>query len=602
MISYKVKLEDHPLYGLIELKPDQNGMVDVLCNNIKGINILEESTYDTHDISENSYLLYNNPNGYYHPREIVHLFTDDEIKLSKLFTMKEWLEYYTDVCNNNIFPIKEIEDERQRIVSELYKKNDIIAKEQIIMFGYNPELEFNLNSITKQSLRLNNIINQKDEYEFIDEASQAEWSLTLRNFHLMLANFMKSASQTGNFKGLRKNLLKMVKSCKSKEELDFLRKDRNKAKPYLNKLADNKPKFKEKIDEHIKWLDGEYSDAIDNKSKELKSIKESYIEESTKNKTPIYIVLSRTYSRTSNLIHKVTGDEYTHSSISFDLVLDKMYTFNKKGFYIDTLKEFKTFGNIPMAIYGIYVDNHLALKIKMKLNEFLSRKDKFHYSQIGLLGVIMNKPIVFDNRKFCSEFVDELLKIGNIDITGKVSSLVRPQEFKNTKLVFKVFEGKVNDYNKNKAERIVKYVKEEYVYEATLPIEFDNDGNLIVKNISKLDYQKEWEKSHKLLLGYETTNNIEGMKYEVAKLWYLNTKLEGLLYNINTKPDDRKKYTDIRARILNDFNKYFKIITQDKSFNFTKYYEDTPFSTDSLKISKSTIFHTINIAKQFIRP
>lgn len=803
MISYKVKPEEHPLYGYIELETDENGLVDILtCEEAKGVNILEESA--TGEIKR--FTIKNNPNGYYHPREIVHLFTDDELKLSKLFTMKEWLEYYTDVCNNNIFPIQWVEDERYKIVNELSKNNDTISKEHMMMFGYNPELPFNLDSQIKQSSRLNNLINQKDEYEFIDEASDAEWSLTLRNFHLMLANFMKSASQTGNFKGLRKNLLKMVKSCKSKEELEFLRKDRTKAKPYLNKLMENKPKFKEQVEDHINWLDTEYKEALDNKAKELKSIKESYIEESVKGKTPIYIVLSRTYSPMSNVINKVTGDEYTHSGISFDLKLDRMYTFNKHGFYIDTLKEFKTFGNIPLAIYGVYIEDSLALKIKMKLNEFLSRKDKFHYSQLGLLGVVMNKPIIFDNRRFCSEFVDELLKIGDIDVTGKASALVRPQEFKNTNVMFKVFEGKINEYIQNKAERIVRSIKEEYIEEsvlfskedlyinfdkwerkkdcnilyitglsgsgkttltnelcdkynaiwvemdliennhffktmtnfndgdkilkqyfdkygytdsskmldkeltvqfrnvynwlltyaknnpnkllilegiqvytqlharddlagkpiivkgssvnksfnqrvikrsyknsfvdfikdlsinntidyvdmykwlkkhdgyltqfkdrlamneATLPVEFDKDGNLIVKNISKLDYQKEWEKSHKLLLGYENSNNIEGMKYEVAKLWYLNSKLEGLMYNKNTEPEDKKKYTDIRARILNDFNKYFKIITKDKTFNFTNYYQDTPFSTDSLKISKSTIFHTINIAKQIIRP
>ena len=459
----------------------------------------------------------------------------------------------------------------------------------------------------KQSIRLNSIINNKDEYIFIDEASKVEWSLTIRNFHRMYSNFMKSVSYTGNFKSLRKNLIKIANSCKTIEEINFLKNDRYKTKPYLKKLAENKPEFKDNIEDHIKWLDTEYKDILKAKAEELKEkdIKESYIEEATKGKSPIYIVLSRTYSRTSNLINKVTGDEYTHSGISFDLNLDKMYTFNKKGFFIDTLELFKSFGNIPIAEYGTMVDNDKVLKIKMKLNEFLSNKDKLKYSQLGLLGVILNKPIIFDNRKFCSEFVDELLKLVDIDVTGKVSALVRPQEFKDNKILFKVFEGKINEYNKTKAEKVIKKVfklSEAFINEAVLPIEFDKDGNLIVKNILKLDYQKEWERTHKLLLGYEKTDNIDGMRYEVAKLWYLNSKLESKIYNSNTSDEDKKRYTDIRARILNDFNKYFTIITKDKEFNFREYYESTPFSTDSLTISKHTIFHTINIAKHLFRP
>src|SRR5699024_1065278 len=120
----------------------------------------------------------------------------------------------------------------------------------------------------------------------------------------------------------------------------------------------------------------------------------------------------------------------------------------------------------------------------------------------------------------------------------------------------------------------------------------------IVKNIHKLDIEDEYQKTHKLLLSYEKTNNYDAMKYEISKLWYLNYKLEDEMKNSNS---DKRKLKNTRARVLNDFNKYLKIINKnDKNCNYGEYYNESIFNDNNIKDSKNTIFNTIDILKKVI--
>lgn len=147
-----------------------------------------------------------------------------------------------------------------------------------------------------------------------------------------------------------------------------------------------------------------------------------------------------------------------------------------------------------------------------------------------------------------------------------------------------------------------------YCEAKTFPIQFDTKGNLIIKNTGKLDYAGEYAKSHKLLKEYLKANNVDGMKYELAKLWMMNSMIEE---KINSK-----KFKDLpsaaiessaemktRPNIINDFKYYIgKVMEKDPSFNFTKYFEESPFNYKETKISNSTISFMTKLIKKFIKP
>ena len=151
----------------------------------------------------------------------------------------------------------------------------------------------------------------------------------------------------------------------------------------------------------------------------------------------------------------------------------------------------------------------------------------------------------------------------------------------------------------NRANTIYhKSMTSKLLQEKSIGFEFDARGNLFVKNFLKnKSYQSIYMESHRLLMEYDRAKNIEGMKYELAKMYYLNLKIsEDLIKQDRTKKD--KELVKIRARVLNDFHKYLKVVLKnDKQFNFSNYYQRSEFCDDSFVITAPTLKHAGKYAK-----
>ena len=88
------------------------------------------------------------------------------------------------------------------------------------------------------------------------------------------------------------------------------------------------------------------------------------------------------------------------------------------------------------------------------------------------------------------------------------------------------------------------------------------------------------------------------MKYELCRMWLIANNLE---YYKGTKFGDMKRMRDTRALALNDFKKYIKVVMKyDKSFNFGRYYEASPFNQNTLRIHKSTLDYSMEYIKKLI--
>ncbi len=131
------------------------------------------------------------------------------------------------------------------------------------------------------------------------------------------------------------------------------------------------------------------------------------------------------------------------------------------------------------------------------------------------------------------------------------------------------------------------------------PVQFTDDGDLLIKNYRKMDYNKEYQHSHNLLKTYDKSDSIEGIKYELARLWFVYTVIEADIYENNKiTPEKRKEYNKIKAWIMNDFTKYSKVVMKlDPTFNFSEYYTTTPFSDVYIKIHGSTLRFLTNLIK-----
>ena len=77
----------------------------------------------------------------------------------------------------------------------------------------------------------------------------------------------------------------------------------------------------------------------------------------------------------------------------------------------------------------------------------------------------------------------------------------------------------------------------------------------------------------------------------------LNIIKERLSKNNKHKSKDIKT----RARVLNDFNKYLTILLKNQPrFNFSEYYEASPFYHNSIEIDKNTVKYTTDLLRSML--
>lgn len=329
---------------------------------------------------------------------------------------------------------------------------------------------------------------------------------------------------------------------------------------------------------------------------------------------PLFIVLVEGDTPVFSQVTKfVTNGPFSHAAMSLDPKMDKLYSFNlnngvksRGGFSIENIKNYPKNGKL--GVFCIFIKDSDMEKIRNMIDHYVEHIQDTSYSLLNLLALPFNAVIKMDFKMICSEFVDNILKVCDIDIVDKASPLVTPNDFyrsaKTNKKIYKIYEGMVHNYKEkvihNKLLRIspeADPIKEAMEF----PVQFSTDGDLLIRKIGRIDYEEEYRNSHRLLQSYAKVANTDGIKYELSKLYFLNLMLERDIYYKN---DGKKEsYMKCRARILNDFNTYLKMILNiEPSFNFDEYFKNSPFNYAITKINRSTLKYSIDIMKQLLSP
>lgn len=364
---------------------------------------------------------------------------------------------------------------------------------------------------------------------------------------------------------------------------------------------------------------------------------------------PIFIVLVRGNSPASFVFSNFDHGPFSHAALSLDTGLHKIYSFNfnkafGNGFVIEDIDKYDP--NLRIGLYAIFVKPKERKDISNRIKFYLDNKLSTEYGYKYLFGIATGREQKqSDYAMVCSQFVDRVMKSIGVDLgRGGDHIIPTPNDIFRTAVlnnkIYLLYEGKVKDYNQSRIDKYLKvtlqdaeYIKEaaeanlltdsnlfntrkllslneqtmpnnhKKLYETfikpyiqiqevrSLPIEFDDSGALLIKNMRKLNYEDEYQKSHKLLTAYnKSSTNISGMKYELAKLWFLNSLIENDI--------DKSKHMKTRARILNDFYTYMAVVLEkDAEFNFADYYNSTPFCDATYRINQSTIKHIVSTIK-----
>ena len=176
----------------------------------------------------------------------------------------------------------------------------------------------------------------------------------------------------------------------------------------------------------------------------------------------------------SKSIRTVTGEEYSHSSIGFDVQLNKLYTFNggifhddvyhwqKAGFQLEALRSSKYKG-IRCTVYCVLVPNEVYDKMLEAAQKMEVSNAKYDYKAIvsKAFAKKSDNPARTDKQKkqICSSFVNAIIAIaGNplgdkeISSPGELgeAALVKPRQ------LFCVYDGPGDGYDPKLAQEKIK--------------------------------------------------------------------------------------------------------------------------------------------------
>ena len=428
-------------------------------------------------------------------------------------------------------------------------------------------------------------------------------------------------------------------------EIEFTQENMVKADKRVNALLEFKGKYSH-VDLTLTAND-RLEDMIDKEIEDRKQIK------------PVFVILDRGRKIYSPLIAKFTNSEYSHASIGFKDTMNDNYTYLKDGFSNETLRDY---GDDRITVYAFFVSTEVADRLKTKIEDFKSNKNKTHYDFSKFVDFVIDKDRENPDQyaQICSTFVDNVLKSADIYIASPRRGIVTPEDINrglnsSPNVIYKLYDGIATKYDFRKIRAKItrmlrsnttKVLKESYVgidekailldfinhhddrsmellkenanllsernrmiYEAFIapyveasvlevrlfPVQFDKEGNLLIHQtkMKTADFAQHFEESNKLIQSYAKADDIEGIKFELAKLWYMNITIEKMLKTSRNKDFQRQYYIDCRARILNVFYKYIDIVLQkQKNFNFAEYYNNTPFSEASIKINNTTLKYT----------
>lgn len=528
-------------------------------------------------------------------------------------------------------------DSMHREISEKYNQNS----------GYNWDLDLPEFTPYYTPTEYRNLFPDKDisDFDYIMIQDPVMYRRALENLY----RAMKNAEDGETIKKCQEKMTELGWMPQAEPTLVNMEYARSRQILWLEK---NKPK--------IQFIDVKNFDGVED------------IEEATSTKVapikalePIYICLSYTNTFFGNIINWWKKSKYSHSALSLDEKLDKMATFNRDvktgegGFFIEGIQDYKNpkTGDADLCVLGMFVTKEQKKKIKEIIDWYQKNKRITHYSLGNIANIVFNRTTesIYSLSMVCSQFVDNILKLANLDITRKANNLVSPEDFlhvasENNK-VYIVYQGLRSKYNpkaiKAKMDSILRFQsrnnlpkltakevaismlhptldsflvecvgnkdKQSIIEEAIelltptsiieakrIPIGFTKKGDVYID--TKKDLEAEYQEAHKLLTVYDESN-LQGIKHELARLFYVISIIDRRVGKIDDRSSvEYKDLIKLKARAMNDFTKYMKIVNkEEKNFDFQEYLKHTEYYDKTMIIGNDTLKYSGSFIKKAIK-
>jgi len=157
----------------------------------------------------------------------------------------------------------------------------------------------------------------------------------------------------------------------------------------------------------------------------------------------IYILLTKHSDNFSLFILALIRGYYSHASIGFDEEKGRYYSFTRRGFHIEVPEKIiRKRQNVKCALYRITVSQEDYDAMREAIMLFHESLTEWKYDVVGVLFAVIRFPFwKRQYRRFCSQFVAEILESGKETRMKKRSSLVFPDDFVKASLSAPAFQG-----------------------------------------------------------------------------------------------------------------------------------------------------------------
>ena len=165
----------------------------------------------------------------------------------------------------------------------------------------------------------------------------------------------------------------------------------------------------------------------------------------------VYILLTRSGTCFSRIIHMVTGDAYTHASISLEGPLGPFYSFGRKyprlalpaGLVQESVPYSWRFSgeHVPCCLCALQVSEGAYRRLRRRLAGMYAMRAYYRYSLLGALACHFDRLFLRRRYYFCSQFVATLLQECGAADLPKDPALLRPMDLCGVKGLRVIYRG-----------------------------------------------------------------------------------------------------------------------------------------------------------------